>query len=390
MEAIELKDWALIHFGLIFAVTTALMLVVYVLTDANNPTPGLGLYTIYFMVALLGWIAYTLKQVSQIPMTLDVPAVATILNSYILSLAAAQRADRTGGRYILGALCVAACLTVFFLPYKQMFLVQITTTGIFFIFTCAHMVNRCIAQKNVGDGVTAAAAFIMFASVTIALYQILVANNRPAGEAIAFGAQSTTFVLVAIGFLASVIVDYHRTLAQLITHDPLTRLLNRRGLERALQVTLAQAARQQQPISGILVDIDQFRDINDNFGHDVGDQVIKRVADILLQMCRSSDVLGRTDGEEFFLVLPLIDLEGARILAERIREKISEHPLIVDSHRVPTSVSIGVAYCVGDETLDKLSQDADRAMHLAKRGGKNQVASVESKPIHLSSRPGKK
>jgi diguanylate cyclase (GGDEF)-like protein len=387
MEAIELKDWALIHFGLIFAVTTALMLVVYVLTDANNPTPGLGLYTIYFMVALLGWIAYTLKQVSQIPMTVDIPAVATILNSYILFLATAERIGRAAGRMVLGALCVGACLAVFFLPFEQMFVVQISSSGVFFVFTGAYALQRSLSKSNVGDAVTAAAAILMFISITMALYQILIENNRPAGEAIAFGGQSATFVLVAIGFLASVIVDYHHTLAQLITHDPLTRLLNRRGLERAMQVTLAHAARQKQPISGILVDIDQFRDINDNFGHDVGDQVIKRVADILRQMCRSSDVLGRTDGEEFFLVLPQVELDGAKTLAQRIRERITEHPLIIDSHRVPISVSIGVAHNVGDETLDKLSQDADRAMHLAKRGGKNQVASVESKPIHLSSRP---
>ena len=83
------------------------MLVVYALSDANNPTRGLGLYTVYFMAALLGWIALTLQQSSGVGMAVDVPAVAIILTSYILFMAAGQRAELRRGRIVLGLCCLA-------------------------------------------------------------------------------------------------------------------------------------------------------------------------------------------------------------------------------------------------------------------------------------------
>ena len=83
------------------------------------------------------------------------------------------------------------------------------------------------------------------------------------------------------------------------------------------------------------------------------------------------------------LILPYTDLDGARILAERIRVDIAERPLLVNQQRIPITVSLGVAGAIGEIDLDKLSQEADRAMYLAKRGGRNRVASVENKPVHL-------
>jgi diguanylate cyclase (GGDEF)-like protein len=101
-------------------------------------------------------------------------------------------------------------------------------------------------------------------------------------------------------------------------------------------------------------------------------------------LSRSSDVVARTGGEEFLLILPETELEAARVLAERIREAIGKRPLLVDSQRIAVTVSLGVACTVGDANLDDLSQEADRAMYLAKRGGRNRVASVEHKPVHLT------
>jgi hypothetical protein len=96
MQQIHPENWVIMYFGLIFLITCAMMMVVYVLSDAGKPTPGLGLYTVYFMAALLGWIAFTLQQGSNVPMVIDIPAVASVLNSYVLFL---QRggAPRSGG-----------------------------------------------------------------------------------------------------------------------------------------------------------------------------------------------------------------------------------------------------------------------------------------------------
>ena len=133
-----------------------------------------------------------------------------------------------------------------------------------------------------------------------------------------------------------------------------------------------------------MVDIDHFKNINDSFGHEVGDQIIRQVAEYLRRMSRASDVVARIGGEEYLLILPDTELEPAKILAERIREAICERPFVVGNQRIPVTVSLGVARALGESNLDALSQEADRAMYQAKQGGRNRVASVESTPLHLS------
>ena len=388
MEQIFPEHWAFIFFGLIFSITCAQMLVVYVLSDSGNPPAGLGLYTVYFMAALLSWIALTLRQGASIPMAVDVPSVASIITSYILFMAAGQRAGITRGRTVLGIICLIACLSVFFLPPQRMFVVQISATLLFFTGVGLLCAWRGWQQRNIGDGIIAWAALTMVVGIPTALYQLQGDANYPQAQTIAFGVHSAAYALVAIGFLASVLIEYQQHLSHLATEDPLTRLLNRRGLEDALYISLAQAGRQGLPTAAIMVDIDHFKKVNDSFGHEVGDQVIRQVAEVLQHMTRASDVVARTGGEEYLLVLPSTNLDAARILAERIRLAIGERPLVVDHQRIPVTVSLGVACVIGDVHLDELSQEADRAMYLAKRGGRNRVASVENKPVHLSTAAG--
>lgn len=384
MEQIQPQDWATLYFGLVILMTFALMAVVYVLSDASNPTPGLGLYTVYFMAALLGWIAFSLQQVSDVPMAVDVPSVASVLNSYILFLAAGQRAGNERGRYVLGAVCLVACLSVFFVAPGDMFVVQASTAALFFAATGLLCVWRCWDKRNAGDGITAVAALMMVVGVPLGLYYSIVRSQVDLAYTMIFGIYSAAYTLVAIGFLASVVIEYQQKLSHLALEDPLTQLLNRRGLESALQITLAQASRQTSATAAVMVDIDHFKEVNKNFGHDTGDLVIRQVAKVLQRMSRSGDVVGRTGGEEFLLVLPDTDLEGARILAERIRADISDSALIINQQRIPITVSLGVAATVGEIELDRLSQEANRAMILAKRGGRNRVASVENKPVYMS------
>ena len=384
MEQVHPENWMVMYFGLIFLITGAQMLIVYVLSDASNPTKGLGLYTVYFMAALLGWIAFALQLGSQVKLAVDVPSFASVLNSYILFLAAGQRAGVERGRYILGLICLIACFSVFFLGPQWMFAVQATTAALFFAATGLLCGWRSWKKRNAGDAITVAAALMMAIGVPIALYQWLNLGDYQLAQVITFGVYSSAYILVAIGFLASVIIEYQQNLSHLALEDPLTQLLNRRGLENALHITLAQANRQQSPTAAVMIDIDHFKDVNENFGHEAGDQVIRQVAQTIQRMSRTGDVVARTGGEEFLLVLPSTELDGARILAERIRADISEAPLIINQQRIPITVSLGVAGTIGEIELDKLSQEADRAMYLAKQGGRNRVASVENKPVHLS------
>ena len=384
MEQFLPEHWIFIHMAMVFSITCAQMLVVYVLSDSSNPPAGLGLYTVYFMAALLGWIAFALQQGTVTQMGVDVPSVASILNSYILFMAAGQRAGSNRGRLVFGAICLLACLSVFFLPGKQMFTVQLTSITLFFAGTAVLCAWRAWQYRNIGDAIIAGGALAMVAGMPAALYTTLAVDNYALGQTIALGIHSCAYALVTMGFLASVLIEYQQHLSHLATKDPLTRLLNRRGLEEALHVTLAHASRSNLSTAAIMVDIDHFKQVNDSFGHEVGDQVIRHVAHDLQRICRSSDVLARVGGEEYLLILPDTALDPSRILAERIRQAIGDQPLMLGDQQISVSVSLGMACITGRVSLDELSQEADRALYLAKRGGRNRVASVENKPLHMT------
>jgi diguanylate cyclase (GGDEF)-like protein len=384
MEQLLPESWVYMHFVLILVLTGAQMLVIYILGDSSDPPAGLGMYTVYFMAALLGWIAFTLQHGSGQSMTVDVTSVAVILNTYILFLAAGQRSEITRGRYILGAVCLAASLCGLLLPPQQMFVIQITTSTLFFLAAGMLCAWRSRKQNNLGDGIIAFAAIIMCVSLPFAIYQLVAADNIGLAQAIAFGSYSAAYVLVAIGFLASVLIEYQGNLARLATHDPLSRVFNRRGMDEALHLSLAFAQRRELPVSAIMIDIDHLNQINTSFGADIGDHVIKKVADILQTMSRASDVVARVDGEKFLLVLPETDLTSAKILAERICTAIGERPLLIEQQRIAVTASIGVTGSKGEVNLDKLSREAGKAMLLAKQAGRNQIASIDPQPVHLT------
>lgn len=384
MEELLPQSWVYMHFSMILIITFAQMLVIYVLGDSSNPPAGLGMFTVYFMAAVLGWIAFTLQQVSDNIMAVDVPSVAVIISSYILFLAAGRRAQISRGRWTLGAACLIASLCSLLLPKSQMFVVQVSATAVFFIAAGIVCAWRCVKFKNIGDGIIGFAALIMCASTPLVLYYQLVVDKGIIAQALAFGGYSVAYVLVAIGFLASVLIEYQSHLARLSTHDPLSRVFNRRGMGEALQLSLAAAHRRDLPTSAIMVDIDHFDQINNSFGLETGDNVIRTIAELLQKISRGTDVVARVAGKKFMLVLPETELKHAKLLADRIRGAVGERPLLVDEQRITVTVSVGVTASKGNVDLDELSQAANQAMNLARQGGHNQVASIDRDPIHLT------
>jgi diguanylate cyclase (GGDEF)-like protein len=137
------------------------------------------------------------------------------------------------------------------------------------------------------------------------------------------------------------------------------------------------ARRFKQPLAALMVDIDRFKHINDTYGHAIGDQVLKAVADRVRKSLRVIDVFGRMGGEEFAIVLPGAPHDAAvKILAERVRRIIADQPIATDAGEVPVTVSVGVASSrPGCEDLQSLLKVADAALYEAKRTGRNRVVS---------------
>ncbi len=158
--------------------------------------------------------------------------------------------------------------------------------------------------------------------------------------------------------------------------DPLTGIGNRRSMEERSLYEIHRASRYGAPLSGILIDIDHFKRINDEQGHLIGDEVLKNVSSAIAVSLRTTDQLFRWGGEEFFVIAPETPQTGARNLAEKIRQTV-ENKVIVASK--PVTVSLGVALWDRSHNIESWLERADKALYLAKNRGRNRVA-VDNPP----------
>lgn len=159
-------------------------------------------------------------------------------------------------------------------------------------------------------------------------------------------------------------------------HDPLTRLPNRRGIQQHLNYELARIDRNGRPFSVVLADIDHFKSINDNYGHDNGDNVLTRISKMFAQRLRKQDQVARWGGEEFLFVLPETPENNAVMLAEKIRQTLAQNPILLDGKRIEVSASFGVCEVNGDVELNRALSLADKALYKAKSMGRNCVVAA--------------
>ena len=159
--------------------------------------------------------------------------------------------------------------------------------------------------------------------------------------------------------------------------DPMTNLYNRRFFHEVADGLLKVAQREKKDISIIMLDIDFFKKVNDMYGHSVGDDVIKRLSDILMQYTRGSDVVARFGGEEFVIFLPNTDLKGAYNIASKLRKAVEDEVIKIDDINVLSfTISLGVDEVLyDDENIEKSLNRADIALYKAKENGRNQVVS---------------
>lgn len=155
--------------------------------------------------------------------------------------------------------------------------------------------------------------------------------------------------------------------------DPLTGAGNRIALTHALHHEIELAKRYNQAMAILMLDMDNFKYINDMFGHSQGDDVLISVVETMIDDVRTSDAVFRYGGEEFVILLSNTTLERATFIAERLRSKIEALTLEEDGLRIITTSSIGIAMMEPDETISRLLMRADKAMYQAKRAGRNQV-----------------
>ena len=163
----------------------------------------------------------------------------------------------------------------------------------------------------------------------------------------------------------------------LVHVDHLTGALNRSGLEQTFAREAARADRNQAPLGVALLDIDDFKRINDRYGHQAGDAALVHLARVIKRTIRPSDVVVRFGGEEFLFLLPDSGPEQAAKALTRLQHDLDRDALIYASHKLPLTFSAGIAVRKPGETRDAVIAHADRALYAAKRAGKRRVVTAE-------------
>jgi diguanylate cyclase len=160
---------------------------------------------------------------------------------------------------------------------------------------------------------------------------------------------------------------------QLLNEDALTGTLNRRGLDQTLTREIARAQRGDGNLSLSMVDLDFFKKVNDNFGHEAGDQMLVHFANLIKSVMRKSDALVRYGGEEFTLILPDTDARGTHFVLARLQQLMSKTPLDYEGRKINATFSAGIATLRPDENGHTLLRRADEALYTAKNSGRNLI-----------------
>src|SRR5712691_5006464 len=179
-----------------------------------------------------------------------------------------------------------------------------------------------------------------------------------------------TLTIILANIVLSIVVDLHRRLLDQALVDPLTGVFNRRHMERSLSDAIERLRRNSAPTSLLLIDVDRFNSINDQFGHAKGDSVLKGIVSLIEKRSRKLDLLFRIGGEEFMLLLPDTKEPATALVAEELRASTAESRLLEDQQ---VTLSIGVAELRRGESPDSWMKHDDDALYAAKKAGRNRV-----------------
>ncbi|MBS2030345.1 MAG: diguanylate cyclase [Deltaproteobacteria bacterium] len=181
----------------------------------------------------------------------------------------------------------------------------------------------------------------------------------------------TIFKFIAGGNIES---EYHEEIYRLTTIDGLTQVFNKRYFTENSDREISRAHRYGRALTLIMFDIDNFKTINDSFGHLAGDHVLKQLASVVKTKIRREDVFSRYGGEEFAILLPELTLKGAATTAEKIRKLVESHKFIFEDETIPVTVSLGCAAVTKDiQDCAALIKAADDRLYAAKHAGRNKV-----------------
>lgn len=379
------SHWFYLYTASLLVLSCAYLLVVHLASDEDDEIEGGGGFTLYMLTSMLVWLLYAVFNNNTNTSLVDIPGNALIIACFLLYLSASTRARVGRWQFPLAFISAVAILAGLFLNMEGTLWVHNLACCLCLLGACLCLVKRSRAQRNGGDALMATATLIPIAALPI-IY-IANDNNLSGGQPWLYGIHGLAYLLLISGFLVSLLEDTQHRLNHSSLKDPVTRILNRQGLEESLSVSMASASRKNTNTTAIAIDVDHFRQINSAFGKIAGNRVLQHVAGKIRSLSRSSDALARDEQDCFILVLPDTHLENGRHLAERIRQTIANESIVIDEQEIAITVSAGVSSHNGFIELDDMCASAKQACQLAKHNGRNCVASLDKQMTRISGAP---
>ena len=343
---------------------------------------GIGLHPLGFMlVALHAWIPYWLT------IALGATSLAAAFSCMAIALRSFYDLPQRRMRlFVITALVgIAAIWFTFFAPHLQSRIIIVHVLLAVLLGSSARAVFRRAGPRGRVPRITGA----LFALVTaLVLWRATVEAAWPSAPGSLLDASLVNVVciggllllpqLATVGFLLMCTERAQGLLERTARIDYLTGIYNRRAIEDLATRSISAARRRGIPLAIMIVDVDHFKRVNDEHGHECGDNALVEVVRRMREIVRQEDLVGRQGGEEFVVVMPDIDLASARAAAERLRLSFSDQPMALNDGEnvveLPLTLSIGVAALEpADQQFSHLLRRADRAMYAAKAAGRNQV-----------------
>ena len=356
------------------------------ITVRTRQREGLGLWAVALLMQAVGYALYALR--GSIPDVFSV-VFANVLLSGAFALTLGAIAQFHGRRMPwLGMVLPVVALAFTFIVLVDHVRVRLVVGSLLMALQLALLplalwCPRPPAQRRGAWVLTIAVAaqvvVLLARGVLVAVDRLQLAEmlHPDLWQSLVFTTASVVIVLAAFGFVLMTKERSESALTALASRDALTGVANRRHLLQTLERDLAASARQREPYAVLLLDLDHFKQINDTYGHQAGDRVLVHLVELLGRRLRRQALLGRYGGEEFLVLLPSTDMQGAVGLARALCDDVARTPCMHDGATIRYTISLGV--CSGtpfaEDRWNAWIRAADRALYVAKEGGRNRVAS---------------
>ena len=335
---------------------------------------SMSYYKRYFILGFILTFLHITAEILKLEQSLNILLVFYFVASFILLLAVSDK-----HRNKFSILTFSTALLAYFLSslyFQFTFLQNLTAQSIGAIVLYSMMLYPTFVKakelNNIGFYILSSGFFLLIIFCLAELFYIYIENSGYAYTLAVSGANSV-FILVIIGFLSQIMLSEYNVINKISLSDPLTGMNNRRGLYHLLEAIVPSSNRDKKCCSVITIDIDFFKKVNDTYGHDGGDIVLKEFSTMIKNTHRNTDISARLGGEEFIIVLPDTDKETALIIAEKLRANTEASEIVINDTVIKITSSFGVDTSCETVDIDELFRNADKALYQSKFTGRNKV-----------------